>query len=145
MHIRQQIREAAEARLAGLATTGARVFKHHYALGEGDYPALRITTWNEASTRYGDFECGGLIRTIELLIEAWAAGGDELEDVLDAIAAEVEVAIDQDDTLGALATDTVLQSTEKAVDVSGDRRVGRLVMTFTVRAQTATGDPATAL
>ncbi len=145
MHIRQRIREAAEARLTGLATTGPRVFKHYYALGEGDYPALRITTWNEASTRYGDAECGGLVRSIDLLVEAWAAGGDELEDALDQIAAEVEVAIDHDDSFGGLATDTVLHNTEKAVDVAGDRRVGRLLMTFTVRAQTATGDPTTAL
>lgn len=145
MHIRRQIREAAEARLTGLATTGMRVFKHYYALGDGDYPGLRVTTWNETSERYGDAECGGLVRTIELYVEAWAAGDDELEDLLDTMAEEVEIAVDADDTFGGLATDTILQSTEKAINSDGDQRVGRLLMTYAVRAQTGTGDPATAL
>lgn len=145
MHIRQTIREAAEARLAGLPTTGPRVFKHHYALGPGDHPALRVTTMDETSERLGDAECGVTLRTVELLVEAWATGGDELEDALDTIAAEVEEAIDADDTLGGLATDTILQLTEKAVDPKGDRRGGRLTLTFAVRVTTAIGYPHTAV
>ena len=144
MHVRQQIREAAEARLTGLATTGSRVFKHSYALQEGKYPALKITTMDETSERIGDDECGAVLRTVELIVEAWAVGLDELEDALDTIAAEVEVAIDGDDTLGGIATDTILQSTTKSVDPSGDRRTGHLTLTYAVRAMTAIGDPHTA-
>lgn len=144
-HVRQQLREAAEARLTGLPVTGPRVFKHHYALGEGDYPALRVTTMNETSERLGDFECGILLRDVELLVEAWATGRDDLEDTLDDIAAEVEAAIGLDETFDGVAVDTVLSGTEKAVDPAAERRVGQLTLTFTVRVQTHPGAPETAI
>lgn len=144
MHIRQKIRDAAITRLSGLNTTGARVFRHFYTLTENDYPGLRLTTWDETSGRIGDLECGQLLRSTQLIVEAWATGGDEIEDTLDLIAEEIEIAIDADDTLGVNATDAILQSTEKSVDVGGDRRVGRLSMTFIVRTATPVGDPTTA-
>lgn len=142
-HVRQQLREAAESRLTGLATTGTRVFKHHRALGPNDYPALRVTTMNERSEAVGG-DCDVLVRTIELLVEAWAAGGDELEETLDTIAAETETAIGTDDTFGGLATHTTLTATEKRIDAEGRRRVGVLVMTFEASVTTGAGAPNTA-
>lgn len=144
-HVRQKIREAARLRLTGLATTGDRVFRHHHALGDDDTPALRVTTMNERSERDGDATGGVLHRTVELVVEAWATGGDDLEDTLDRIAAEVEQAVDADDTFGDLATDTVLETTEKTIDADSDRRVGRLTLTFAVRIMTHRGDPTLAL
>lgn len=140
-HIRQRIREAAELRLAGLATTGDRVFKHHRALAAGDYPALRVTTWNETAELHAMGRPPVLMRTIDLVVEAWATGGDDLEDVLDTIAAEVEAAVAADDTFGGLAEDATLASTEKDMDQQGRKRAGVLVLTFRVRARTRTIAP----
>lgn len=139
-HIRTRIATAARTRLTGLATTGPRVFRHHHALAADEWPALRVTTMNERSVRIGG-ACPLLAREIELLVEAWAKGGDTLEDTLDTIAAEVEAAIATDETFGDLAIDATLDATTKTIDATATDRVGRLTLTFTVRATTTPGTP----
>ena len=84
------------------------------------------------------------LEVLELLAHLVDFRSGRLDPALDTIAAEVEVAIDGDDTLGGIATDTILQSTTKSVDPSGDRRTGHLTLTYAVRAMTAIGDPHTA-
>ncbi|ORE94104.1 hypothetical protein ATO13_08521 [Stappia sp. 22II-S9-Z10] len=140
MHIRQRIREAVETRLEGLV--GYRVFKHPFALFPGSYPAFRVTAMGEAAEPNG-FEI--LAREIDLQVDGWTVGDDELEDRLDAMSEAVEAAIASDGTFGGLATDTTLQRTEKVIDGDGDRRVGRLRLTFLARAVTTRADPSTPL
>ena len=92
-HARQLVREAAVADLTGLATTGANVFTSRVQpLQETEMPGMFVMLRDER----GDLEgqaLGMVARNGNLVIEAWAQGGDGLEDLLDTIGAEVEAAI----------------------------------------------------
>lgn len=90
-HVRQQVRDAAVTDLTGLTTTGANVFTSRVSpLGESEMPGMYVMLRDEDS----DWDAMGTIaRTGKLVVEAWAQGGDGLEDKLDTISAEVEAAL----------------------------------------------------
>jgi len=89
-HIRKQIRDAAVTDLTGLATTGAHVFTGRFGpLAASELPGWLVRLHEEQ----GDFGAIGKIeRNGNLLLEGVAQGND-VEDVLDAMAAEAEAAL----------------------------------------------------
>lgn len=154
-HIRTQIRDAAVAALTGLATTGANVFKSRtLALDDGSgggkvqIPGLLIYTKDEDSelaAMGGD--SAPLERAVELVIVPVGAqtASEDLDDLLDRIAVEVEVAVAANRKWGGLAKDTVLESSKQDLSGSGETDQGMLVMTFTVQCFTARNNPETAI
>ena len=90
-HIRKQVRHAAKSDLTGLGITGANVFSGRLSpIGEGEMPCLNLFVLDENS----DWDAMGTIaRTGDLVVEGRAQGEDDLLDLLDDIAAEVETAI----------------------------------------------------
>lgn len=145
-HARQLVREAAVADLTGLATTGANVFTSRVSpLLETEMPGLYVMLRDERADFDGQ-ALGMVARTGNLVIEAWAQGGDGLEDKLDTIAAEVETAIyGATPELAGLLMNIGAPTTQ--VDLpAGDensRRTGIIRILFPVVYRTALTDPTT--
>ena len=136
-HLRRTIREAVEARVTGLPTTGANVFRASpHALGK--LPALRVATMDETVTRH---TMGIVMRTVSITVTAFAKSGDDVEDALDGIAAEVEEAVMASGTLGGIALDVEHTGTRKALGEDGEVRNGIAQLSFAVRYRTPEGDP----
>jgi hypothetical protein len=92
-HLHKQIRDSFKTALTGLATTGSRVFANRtWPLTTTDLPAIRLFTDDE------EVEQSGLLgqwrqRTLGLMVEACAKTGVNLDDTLDQIGKEIEVAL----------------------------------------------------
>lgn len=150
-HIRKQIRAAAVLALTGLSTTGANVFdSRKLALSNLDQlPCLIVRTEDEEIIAE-ETTLGGsakVRRELELSIEAMvrATSGDEGQDTVDDIIAEVEVAIAANRKFSGLAKDTVLKVIETEIDDSGDQVFAAVQVVFATTYWTARGAPETAL
>lgn len=142
-HIRRQIRERVATLVTGLTTTGARVYQSRvYALSAGELPCLLIYTNGEDSTKPVFCHPGEMDRAITVLVEAVAAATSDLDDVLDLICKEVEIAMATDFYLSNLAKDVQLTRTELQLQ-GGDteKPIGAARMTWTVKTTTREGVP----
>ncbi len=141
-HKRESIRKAIVTAVTGLATTGTNVetWRTH-AVGEGELPHLNVMPGADSEVIsesienvFGDTEHRDLPITVEArAVQATDTSHEALADVVDDICAEVEIAIVADVTLGGLAVDAMLVSTELSIDGSGERPVGLAVMGWLVR------------
>jgi len=142
-HVRKQIRDAAATLVTGLTTTGSNVFKAQiYNLQESQLPALKVYTPVEAI----ELEAGTLDapdRALSLIIEGVAQATSGLEDTLDLIATEVEVALGADVTVGGLSRALDLSETVKQISAEGDPPIGSVLLTYNVKYRTPFGDPET--
>lgn len=100
--IRRQIRLAAAAALAGLATTGTRVYASRvYPMDEADLPGLCVYL-NDETIEPADLD-KLTARNPELVVEGYVKRATAADDQIDAILQEVEVALAVDPTFGGLA------------------------------------------
>lgn len=142
-HVRKQVRAAAVSDLTGLSTTGANVFNARVKpIREQDMPCLNVFLLDESS----DWDAQGtMVRTGDLVVEGRTQGGDDLFDLLDAIAAEVETAIYAETpelegllhNIGTPRTQIELQDTQQGAD----RRTGIIRILFPVQYRTGQKDP----
>ena len=110
-HIRQQIREYFGTTLNNLTTTGTRVYESRvYPLET--VPALAIYTKSETSEPIVIGTDRLMSRDLSVVVEGFAKATSNFDDTIDTISKEVEEAIAADRTLGGLAKDTYLESTE---------------------------------
>ena len=114
-HLRRQIRERVATMLTGLSTTGSNVFQSHvYPLENSDLPALCIYTQDE------EIEVGAMgdprvcHSTMTLIVDGYAQTSSNLDDQLDQIGKEVQVAMAGDVDINNLVKDSYLSS----VDIS---------------------------
>jgi hypothetical protein len=144
-HARKQVRVAAVSDLTGLTTTGSNVFNARVKpIREQDMPCLNVFLLDENSEWDAQ---GTLVRTGDLVIEGRAQGGDDLFDLLDTIATEVEAAIYAETpelqgllhNIGTPRTQLELQDTQQGVD----RRTGIIRILFPVQYRTVQTDPTT--
>jgi len=147
-HVRTQIRTAAAAALTGLTTTGARVFKSRTApTDDAELPCLLIFCDDESSiekTTVGN--PGRLSRPLELIVKGLAKKNTSLDDELDKIAKEIEVAIGANVTLGGLVREGVwLQSIEARINEEMETPCGEIVLTFSATYSTNSNAPEVAL
>jgi len=150
-HAREVIRKAVVTALTGLDTTGSNVetWRTH-AVGEDERPHLSIMPGEDSEIVSEDVEneFGFMeVRDLPIMVEARAvqASGTShtaLADVVDDICAEVEVAMIADATLGGVAVDSRLLSTELSIDGSGERPVGLATMSWLIRYSVDRSDPA---
>lgn len=149
-HVRKQIRAAAAVALAGLATTGARVYVSRvYPLQDAELPAgagaLRIYARDESVT-VSSMGVGRVReRTLGLVVEACVKAVSGYDDLADQIQKEVEIAFDADQGLGGLAKYVELRSVEDAFEGEAEKPVAVKRMTFEVLYYTAQGAPDAAL
>ncbi len=141
-HLRKQIRKRATAALQNLATTGSRVFESRvYPLSKAKLPGLCIYTPAEASGR--EESPNESMRDLTLMVHGLVAISDKLEDELDGIALEVEIALDNEGEMNGLAkiyhgiqgTVTVMEADDT------DQPYGAIDLEFLYTYRTRAGTP----
>jgi len=130
-HIRQQIREYFGTTLTGLTTTGSNVYESRvYPIENTKLPALVIYTKSETSEPIVIGTDRLMSRELSVVVEGYAKATSNFDDTIDTISKEVEEAISADRTLGGLAKDTYIESTEIEYTGDGEQPVGYVTLTF---------------
>ena len=144
-HARTQIRQALVTRLSGLTTTDNRVEANRiYEVQDASLPALNIIVDAEDVER--DTMGGILRRSATIVVEGYARASDNIDDVLDQIATEVEIAIAGDPLLGALLSDPMdVVGIDIDLDAEAKSPAGRISMQYAAAYRTARTDPETPL
>lgn len=141
-HARQQIREAVASALTGLATTGARV--HQSRMRPADaagLPCLLITTDGEQIDT--DLQTHQT-RLLTITVRGLAKAASNVDDTLDAIASEVEAALNSAGTLGnKVPGGVVLKEIDVDFDDALDKPAGVVVMQYQAGYYTLAGSPGT--
>lgn len=143
VHVRTQVRDAAVVALTGLATTGARVFKSRvYPAQDHEMPCLLVYM-------QGDFADPQTLdvpeyqrRTAELRVEGLAFPDTDMEDKLNQIGLEVEIALAPGLVVDSkllvctyVGSDTVLRGPEGAMEM------GAIVVRFATDLLTLASNP----
>jgi hypothetical protein len=130
-HVRQQIREYFGTTLTGLTTTGSNVYESRvYPLDNGKLPALLIYTKAEVSMPIVIGTDRSMSRELSVVVEGYVKSTANFDDTIDTICKEVEEAIAADPTLGGLAKDTYIESTDIEFNAEAEKPVGYVTMTF---------------
>lgn len=148
-HMRRQIRDAAKEALTGLALTGTRIWSGRISsLKESEMPGLLLFV-NADDAIEGANNAGELTadRNGILRVECVAAGGDELIDMLDQIALEVEEALFAS---AAFEAKLMVPPGPPAANIQiddapggGSKRLGSVILSFPILYRTRLGDPDT--
>lgn len=140
-HIRKQVRDAAVTALTGLTTTATRVFRSRtHELQDANLPGLRIYTNEESVAMASLGPTRSLERTLRLVVECCSKKTSAMDDELDAMVKEVEVAIAANQSLGGAK---YVQLTGIEIDMEGEaeKEVGVARMSFEVLYHTALATP----
>lgn len=139
-HVRQQIREAAATALTGLATTGSRVSQSRMRpRADSALPALLVETNDESLTPH---TVGAAYqRDLTLSVRGIAKAVANVDDTLDTIASEIEVALAGAPTLGGLCAPVQLQRVSIEFDDSTDKPVGVITLDYQATYFTSAGNP----
>lgn len=144
-HVRRQIREAAATALAGLATTGSRVFQSRvYPLRDADLPCLLISTDDEQIDAENAVMGGELTRELTLTVRGVAKANADLDDTLDGIAEQVEPVLNGA-SLGGLAKRCTPERISVEMDEGLEKPVGTLTLQYRITYFTTPASPGTAL
>jgi len=140
-HKRKQIRDAVVVTLGGLSTTGANVFPGlARALSSAQHPAIGILTDSETPEYMTFGGPRGINRELEITVVVCHKSATVLEDIIDQVAKEVEIAMAADLTLGGLLVDLLYNgfvlNREPAEKVAATADI-----TFTGLYRTYEGDP----
>lgn len=142
-HYRRRIREAVRAMLTGATTAGANVFTGRTIPLSDIDSAVLVFARDEQSQR-GAMGRGGraLDRVLQLHVEARVAlASTDPEDILDAMAVDIERAMASNETIDGLVRDSHLVSTELDARAASDMREGIARLTYTVEYSTLDNDP----
>lgn len=133
-HPRQEIRHAVAAQLVNKTAAGDRVFKTRVLPYRREFPALAVYTPTENVKTDTDSAPRELERSPELVVEgaAQVTSAENADDVLDALAWEIEQALHADPTFGGTAADSRLVSSELDVFPEGEQMVGIVKLTYAV-------------
>lgn len=137
-HVRQQIREAVTTRVTGLTTTSTRVFQNRqYALSESDLPCLTVYTDGDKAEYLSLHDNPILERTVFVRIDGYARQTSDLDDKLDTINKEVEIAMS-----GLTVADSVEYAGSQIDEsVIGNQPIGRVSMVYRIRVCNASNAP----
>lgn len=130
MHPRKQIRDKVVSLLIGKTDAGNNIFPLRVRpIEEQTLPTVQVYAnsesseiWQEAPREYE--------RKLSLAIQITAKADDNLEDVLDTIAEQVENVLRQDHSLGELCRDVILSGTELTLNQNGDTLIGSCNITY---------------
>ena len=146
-HVRQQIRDAALALLKNNTTAGSYVrLADAIATDQQDLPAIVIYT-KEEQAGLEEATMGATRsqqRELQLIIEIQARGTN-VQNSLDAIAAQVEPLMSADRTIGGLAKDSWLDDSSSDFDGDGDQFIATLALLYQVDYRTVEGAPTVAV
>lgn len=143
-HIRRQLREAVANAVTGLPTAGIKVFQSRaYPLQVSDLPCLVVTADGDSIEQETIHRPYIQARQVQLRIEGYAVGTVDLDDTLDGICKEVEVAVDNA-TL-AMVDDIGFAGTQLDTSVVGQQPVGKLTMIYRITVRTMSNSPDVAI
>ena len=138
-HKRTSIRNNVTTTLTGLTTTGSNVFESRIYPNElAKLPLLNIYSNSETSELSS---IGKIERNLEIMVEGFAKATANVDEALDTIAKEVEIALATDLTRGGHAKDTFLGNTEYELENIGNQQLGVIKMTFNVHYITTKVNP----
>jgi hypothetical protein len=145
-HLRRQIRERAATTLTGLTTTGSNVFQSRvYPMESAGLPGLCIYTTEETVEMQSMGGTRNVSRDLTLIIEGYATDSANVDDTLDQIGKEIEIAMSGDITLNDLAQDSYLSSVEITLSGDGSTGIGKITHSYLVVYQNAENAPDAAL
>lgn len=130
LHIRTQIRNALVTRVTGLTTTLTRVYQNRMEImADAELPGLLVMNDGD---HVGARSIGSQaapharkeLHTISYKVRAMVKANAGLDDTLDEICREVEIAINGDIFLGGLTDDARLISTQYELDAQGEKLIG---------------------
>lgn len=144
-HPRQVIRHAVVSQLVGKTGAGSRVYPdRRIPFQRVELPALAVYVPTESveiqSRATAPRE---LDRRAQVVVEAAVQQAENVDDALDALALQVEDALHADWTLGGVASDLLLTSTETDVVDTGKQLIGVARLEFEVRYYSAAVPAAT--
>lgn len=141
-HKRQQIRNAIVTAVTGLSTTGSRVYRTRlYALSPEKVPGLCVYAQSETVETATIGSNRTQIRILEIAVEGYAIEVTNLDNKLDQIGKEIEIAMASDVTLGNLCQDVLLKTIEIEYSGEGDRPAGTIRHIYEVQYATTEGSP----
>lgn len=145
MHVRQQIREAAVAALNGATAAGASVFSGRtFPLSDENLPGLCVYALNEA-TEVETTGSASLLRELTIAVEGYARANSDLDDALDGLAEEIEVALGAAGRVGGAIDFVGPTSTEiEFADPGAEVPAAVIRLEFRYLYQTALGAPSIA-
>ena len=147
-HVRQQLRKQAVAEIqAGLPTFLDSTYSTRlYNFRGSQLPACNVFADSEEEEVQTISTRGErvLFRNLTLNIEIYAIAAEDIDDVLDQYAADIEGVLGKS-TLNKLASDVSITSTAFNFDSDGEQPVGILTLTWRVLYQTTEGNAETAL
>lgn len=129
---RHAIREALRIMLDGQTQAGANVYSNRVtAFWREELPSVSIYMRDEESTQRS-LSGRSTIRKATLAVEIHAEAKEDLDQVLDEMADEVEGVIDEDPSLSGTVQGCTLQNTE--IELSGDATtpIGVLSLTYQI-------------
>lgn len=142
MHARAALRASIVAGLAGLATTGSRVYSGRTRpLGESHEPTLLVYATAEKSDIHS--QGGKLLRELTLAVEGRVVMAGVPDDTLDDIAAEVEIAMQSWHALNTNILEVTLISTRITTQSPGESQAGEVRLEYRVQYRTQESAPAT--
>ena len=145
-HLRRQIRERAATTLTGLTTTGSNVFQSRvYPMESAGLPGLCIYTTEETVEMQSMGATRHVSRDLKLIVEVYATDSANVDDTLDQIGKEIEIAMSGDITLNDLAQDSYLSSVEITLSGDGSTGIGKITHSYIVVYQNAENAPDAAL
>lgn len=132
LHKRQAIREGIAAQLAGKTAAETRVYEtrmvpfHRLTL-----PAIAVYSTEESSD---DQQTAprGYKRALTVTVEAAVKGSGNVDDAMDAIALEIEGAVEADRTVAGAADDLTLTGTQMDLIEHGDHAFGSVRLQYRV-------------
>jgi|TARA_B100002003_G_C14127397_1_gene542254 hypothetical protein len=143
-HIRQTIREAVVTAVTGLTTTGSNVYDSRVVPVETQtLPCLLVYASSETVEVETLGSARSLLRELEVVVEGVAKATSSIEDTLDLIGKEVEVAIGGGPTLSGACDDIHLTGVELLLSGESETPHGTVKMTFAAFYSTPENDPTT--
>lgn len=145
-HARKQIRDAVVQLVTGLASTSSRVYPSRlYSMNENDLPSLSIYMADrggaEVIERVTLSTPVRYHRRFAMVIEGHAMADDNIDDVLDQLALEIETAMAAPLVVGSRTLPASLQGTEKEMAGDQERQIGVVRLTYSVAYVTAENTP----
>lgn len=143
-HGRQQVRDAVVTAVTGLTTTGTRVYSGRvFPLSRLRLPALFVYSLEEEVVEEQGVMGLEQLRKLTVAVEVLTEANESLDDAVDQICAEVEIAIHADTTLGGVSKWIEYTGVEITLEDGGQKAVGSAQMTFAAEYRVDAVDPET--
>lgn len=140
-HLHKQIRDKLKTALTGLTTTGSRVWANRLQpLQDANLPALRLYADEERTEPLTIHAPRMVSRELTVVVEACAKATTALDDTLDLISKEVEIALAAGLTFGAVNL-PVFYTGMSFDDEQLDKPVAVKRMTFSIPFQAMSNAP----